>query len=83
MSESLNKEEMMNEARLFYLSQSSILPLLERRRKAAHEKVLHAYREGKADLRAEVASLEAYENVIKDIISKAKRYEAALSRGEE
>lgn len=69
-----------DEARIFFLTKDTILPLLERKEKQALEEVLREFREGKQDLRGELARLDAYRSLIKEIHAKAKRHEAEIER---
>lgn len=75
MSTENDKTEMIREARLFYQGAPVILPLIQRRRQHAQDRLLNAFREGKHDLLLTLtAELNAFDLLEREIISKEQTY---------
>ena len=62
------------EARAFYLAAPVLIPMLERRKHIATGKLLSAFREGRTDLTALTAELNAYVGLEQEIKQQEANY---------
>lgn len=69
-----NKEEIMQEARIFALVAPTILPLLDKRKKDAQGRLLQNYRSGKTDNITIVAELSVLYDLENEINQKVLIY---------
>jgi len=60
-------DQEVQESRAFYLAAPVLLPMLERRKRIATEKLLSAFREGRTDLLALTSELNAYVGLEQEI----------------
>lgn len=63
----VERQQRISEARQFYIALPAMLPIVQRKRKAAYEKLLASYRGGElenANLIAELSVLDALEREI-------------------
>ena len=67
-------QEELTEARIFALAAPTLLPLLERRKRVAFDRLRLAFREGKTDNTALVAELAVLSDLEQDIAQKASIY---------
>jgi len=78
----VDKQDIINEARIFHLAASTVLPLLERMHAEAYEKLIGKFRNGNTDLVNHVARVEALYTIQEEIKNKARNYETYVSKGE-
>jgi len=71
----MTREELMNEARLFYLASPVILPLIERRRKFAFDMLMQAHKAGRTDTTTIVAELAVLTDLEREVNTKQQSYE--------
>lgn len=68
------RQKILTEARHFYLAAPVILPLLEKRRKYAYERLLAKHREGSTDYITLVSELAVLNDLEREITSKEQTY---------
>jgi hypothetical protein len=65
----------LNEYRIFHLSASTFLPLVEKMHESAYDKLMADFREGEVELVAQVAKCESLHALKEEILTKANLYE--------
>ncbi len=73
----LNEEErreLILDAKAYYLAAPILVPMIERRKKVAQQKLLSAFREGRTDLLALVAEFAAFSAVEDEIRTREATY---------
>lgn len=69
--------EQIAEARQFYMIAPVLLPLLAKRKRHAHERLMSAYREGNhGELTALTSELYAFDQLEREVNHKAQTYTA-------
>lgn len=68
------ERDRLNEAKTFAWAAPLVLPLIERRKRAAVEMLLREYREGKTDHTNRVAELNAFYTIEQELKQKAQEY---------
>ena len=67
--------EELSEARILSLAAHAIIPLIERRKQVAYERLLGDFRNGGKSNLALVAECNAYSSILDDINNKLSSYE--------
>lgn len=67
--------EQLNEYRVLHITASSLLPLLEKRKEVAYQKLIGEFRNSKTADLALVAECNAYTSLLDEIGSKLAAYE--------
>lgn len=68
------RENMLTEARTFYLAAPLILPLIERRKKYAMDRLMAKHRDGATDFLTLVSELAVLSDLEREITSKEQTY---------
>ncbi len=68
--------QLLHELRVFALSVPVIIPLIEKRKKIAFEKLMQRHKEGITDYIALVAELNVLNDLEREIRNKAQTYQA-------
>lgn len=74
------RQEMIQEARIFALARPIILPLLEKRKKVAFERLMLAHKEGKTENVALVAELSVLSDLEREINQKDAFYNSMTEK---
>jgi hypothetical protein len=73
MTES-ERQEMLTEARIFHITAPTILPILEKRKKVAFDRLMLKHREGSTDYLTLVAELNVLTDIENEINRKAQTF---------
>lgn len=68
------RRELLVEARVFSIAAPVVLPLIQKRRKIATERLLAKYKEGSTDYLTLVSELSVLADLERDILSRAETY---------
>lgn len=68
------KNDQLQEAKLFAIAAPTLLPLLERRKRIAMEQIISDFRQGKTDLVARAATLSAYAELESELRSREQEF---------
>lgn len=68
------RQEMLTESRMFSLAAPVILPLLEKRRKVAMDRLMAKHKEGSTDYLTLVSELSVLNDLERDIKTKSQTY---------
>jgi len=74
MRDGVSREDEILDAKTFYLAGPVLMPLLERMRKVAFERLMAKYRDGDQNTLNLVAELSVITNIMRDINQKDQFY---------
>jgi hypothetical protein len=69
-----DRNRLITEARHFYTAAPVLLPLLEKRKRVAFDRLMLAHKEGKTDYIALVAELNVINDLEREILTKEQTY---------
>ena len=75
---SAEREQLLNEARQFYLAAPLLHPLLAKRRELILVRILQQHREGRTDYTSLVAELAVISDLEREIRTKEQTYDALM-----
>jgi len=77
------EREQTIEARAFYLALPVLAPLIEKKQRVAHEKLMMAFRAGEKDLLPLIAELSSYDGIARELRQHEQEYLTLQERANE